>query len=185
MNKKALGIVAGALLAIAPLVALAVNLPAPFEGSSMLQADGIVKSVDQSRHQVTVVDPNGSEASFNISDATNLAQIRQGAKVHIRMVRNAMVSVTRGANAQGGAATASTIVPAADSGAAASAALPQNVTAEIQSVDHANGIMALKGARGIFHIKSRNSASLAGVKEGMQVTIAFAPQVIVAVAPAQ
>ena len=89
MKVKALGIVAGALIAAAPLVSSAASLPAPFEGSSTLQADGVVKSVDQTNHSVTVLDAQGGEASFTITDTHNLAQIKQGGKVHIRMMRNA------------------------------------------------------------------------------------------------
>lgn len=90
MKVKALGIVAGALIAAAPLASFAAGLPAPFEGSSTLQADGVVKSVDQAKHSVTVLDAQGGEASFNITDIGNLAPIKQGGKVHIRMMRNAI-----------------------------------------------------------------------------------------------
>jgi Cu/Ag efflux protein CusF len=173
MKNKALGIIAGALIAAAPLVSFAAGLPAPFEGSSTLQADGVVKFVDQAKHSVTVLDAQGGEASFNITETGNLAQIKQGGKVHIRMMRNAMVSVTRGA----------------DGHAAAQAVqqnTAQNVTAEVQAIDHASGIMALKSPNGaVFHIQGREPAKVAGVTPGMQVSVAYAPQVSVAVAPAQ
>jgi Cu/Ag efflux protein CusF len=98
MNKKALGIVAGALIAAAPLVSSAADsLPAPFEGNCVLQADGIVKGIDQAKHAVTVVDAHGGEASFTVADASNLAQLHQGSKVHVRMARSALVSPTHGA----------------------------------------------------------------------------------------
>ena len=98
MNKKTLGMVAGALLAVAPLVSSAADsLPAPFEGNSVLQAEGIVKGVEQAKHAVTVVDAHGGEASFTVTDTSNLAQLRQGTKVHVRMVRSALVSPTHGA----------------------------------------------------------------------------------------
>lgn len=174
MKAKALGVVAGALIAAAPLVSFAAGLPAPFEGSSTLQADGLVKSVDQVKHSVTVLDAQGGEASFNITDPANLAQIRQGGKVHIRMVRNAVVSVTRGADGHG---------------AGAQSAQPNtvhNVTAEVQTIDHTSGIMALKSPNGaVFHIQGREPAKVAGVTPGMQVMVAFAQQVDVAVAPAR
>lgn len=183
MNTKALGMIAGALLVMASLVSSAAELPAPFEGSSTLQADGIVKSVDPARHQVTVIDPRGSEASFTVTEAGNLAQIRQGAKVHVRMMRNATISVTRGV--KGGAAAPAVHMGTTNATAADSASL-QNVTADIQTIDHASGVIALKGANGaVFHIQSRDPARLAAVREGMQVAIAFAPQVSVAVAPVQ
>lgn len=173
MKNKALGIIAGALIAAAPLAAFAAGLPAPFEGSSTLQADGVVKFVDQAKHSVTVLDAQGGEASFNITETGNLAQIKQGGKVHIRMMRNAMVSVTRGADGHAGAQ-------------AARQNTAQNVTAEVQAVDHASGIMALKSPNGaVFHIQGREPAKVAGVTPGMQVSVAYAPQVSVAVAPAQ
>lgn len=109
MKVKAVGIIVGALIAAAPLVSSAAGLPAPFEGSSTLQADGVVKSVDQAHHSVTVLDAQGGEASFNITDTRNLAQIKQGGKVHIRMMRNAVISVTQGADGQ--AATAQIAQP--------------------------------------------------------------------------
>lgn len=174
MKDKALGIIAGALIAAAPLVSFAAGLPAPFEGSSTLQADGVVKSVDQAKHSVTVLDAQGAEASFTITDTSNLAQIRQGGKIHIRMMRNATVSVTRGADGHGSAAQQ------------APQNTGQNVSAEVQSIDHATGIMALKSPNGeVFHIQGREPAKLAGVTPGMQVLVAYAPQVSVAVAPAQ
>ncbi|MFL9994834.1 hypothetical protein PQR34_29510 [Paraburkholderia sediminicola] len=174
MKDKALGIVAGALIAAAPLVSFAASLPAPFEGSSTLQADGVVKAVDQTQHSVTLLDAQGGEASFTVTDTSNLAQIKQGGKVHIRMMRSAMISVTRGADGHGAAAQP----------------VPQNtvqhVSAEVQAVDHASGIMALKGPNGeVFHIQGREPAKVAGVTPGMQVSVAYAPQVSVAVAPAQ
>jgi Cu/Ag efflux protein CusF len=174
MKVKALGVIAGALIAAAPLVSFAAGLPAPFEGSSTLQAEGIVKSVDQTNHSVTVLDSQGGEASFNITDTHNLAQIKQGGKVHIRMIRNAVISVTRGAD--GHATGAQTAQPNT----------VQNVSAEVESIDHASGVMALKGSNGsVFHIQGRDLAKLTGVTPGMQVVVAFAPQVSVAVAPAQ
>jgi hypothetical protein len=174
MKVKALGIVAGALIAAAPLVSFAAGFPAPFEGSSTLQADGVVKSVDQAKHSVTVLDAQGAEASFDITDTSNFAQIRQGGKVHIRMMRNAVISVTRSADGHGTAAQP------------AQADTAQNVTAEVQAIDHATGIMALKGPNGaVFHIQGREPARIANVTPGMQVSVAYAPQVSVAVAPAQ
>ncbi|MCX4143124.1 hypothetical protein M0D68_33340 [Paraburkholderia sp. SEWSISQ10-3 4] len=174
MKEKALGVIAGALIAAAPLVSFAAGLPAPFEGSSTLQADGVVKSIDQAKQSVTVLDAQGGEASFNITDTSNLAQIKQGGKVHIRMMRNAMVSVTRGADGHSAA-----VQPVQQN-------TVQNVTAEVQAIDHASGIMALKGPNGtVFHIQGREPAKVAGVTPGMQVSVAYAPQVSVAVAPAQ
>ncbi|MFM0243258.1 hypothetical protein [Paraburkholderia phytofirmans] len=174
MKVKALGIVAGALIAAAPLVSSAASLPAPFEGSSTLQADGVVKSVDQANHSVTVLDAQGGEASFTMTDTRNLAQIKQGGKVHIRMMRSAVISVTQGANGQAAAAQI------------AQSNTAQNVNALVESVDHASGIMALKGPNGsVFHIQSRDPAKVTGLTPGMQVVVAFAPQVSVAVAPMQ
>jgi hypothetical protein len=173
MKVKALGIIAGALIAAAPLVSSAAGLPAPFEGSSTLQADGLVKSVDQVNHSITVLDAQGGEASFNITDARNLAQIKQGGKVHVRMMRNAVISVTQGADGQ-----------VAGAQLAQSNAV-QSITARVDAIDHASGIMALKGLNGsVFHIQGRDPAKVAGVTPGMQVVVAFAPQISVAVAPA-
>ncbi|RDJ98861.1 hypothetical protein [Paraburkholderia lacunae] len=174
MKVKAHGIVAGALIAAAPLMSFATGLPAPFEGSSTLQADGVVKSVDLAKHSVTVLDAQGAEASFNITETSNLAQIKQGGKVHIRMMRNAVVSVTHSADGHSAA-----VQPA-------HANTAQNVTAEVQAIDHATGIMALKGPNGdVFHIQGREPAKIANVTPGTQVSVAYAPQVSVAVAPAQ
>ena len=176
MKAKAPGMIASALIVAAPLMSFAAGLPAPFEGSSTLQADGFVKSVDQVKHSVTVLDAQGGEASFNITDPANLAQIRQGGKVHVRMVRNAVISVTRGADGHGNGNGAQSTQPNT----------ARNVSAEVQSIDHASGIMALKSANGaVFHIQGREPAKVAGVAPGMQVIVAFAQQVDVAVAPAQ
>jgi hypothetical protein len=47
-------------------------------------------------------------------------------------------------------------------------------------------VLALKGANGsMFHIQSRQPATVASVTPGMQVSVTYAPQVSVAVAPAQ
>jgi Cu/Ag efflux protein CusF len=174
MKVKALGVIAGVLIAVAPLVSFAAALPAPFEGSSTLQADGIVKAVDQANHSVTVLDAQGGEASFNVTDTRSLGQIKQGGKVHIRMMRSAVISVTRSADGQ------STAAQFGQSNAI------QSVTARVEAIDHASGIMALKGADGsVFHIQGRDPAKTAGVTPGMQVVVAFAPQVSVAVAPTQ
>ncbi|PRY06463.1 hypothetical protein [Paraburkholderia sp. BL25I1N1] len=174
MKVKALGVIAGALIAAAPLVSSAAALPAPFEGSSTLQADGVVKSVDQANHSVTVLDAQGGEASFTITDTRNLGQIRQGGKVHIRMMRNAVISVTQSANGQAAAAQI------------AQSNTVQSVHARVESIDHVSGIMALKDPNGsLFHIQGRDPAKITGVTPGMQVVVAFAPQVSVAVAPAQ
>ncbi|SDH91290.1 hypothetical protein [Paraburkholderia phenazinium] len=165
MNKKALGVVAGALIAAAPLVSAAADsLPVAFEGNSVLQADGVVKSLDQAHHAVTVVDAHGGEASFTVADASNFAHIQPGSKVHIRMVRSALVSPSRGSVA---------------------AQTPQNVTAEVVALDHASGVVQLKGADGaVFHIQGRDPAKLANLQPGMHVDVAYTPQVSVAVAPA-
>ena len=166
MNKKVLGIVAGALIAAAPLVSSAADsLPAPFEGNSVLQADGIVKGVDQAKHAVTVVDAHGGEASFTVTDTSNLAQLHQGSKVHVRMVRSALVSPTHGA--------------------AGVQSSPQNVTAEVVALDRASGVVELKGPNGaVFHIQGRDPVKVGNLQPGMHVEVAYAPQVSVAVAPA-
>jgi Cu/Ag efflux protein CusF len=173
MKVKASGIIAAALLATAPLVSTAAGLPAAFEGTSTLQADGVVKSINQAQRSLTVLDAQGREASFNITDARDLAQISQGGKVHLRMVRNAVVRVTHAAHA------------ANNQSPAAQPDTVENVTAEVQAVDHASGVMSLKRADGaVFHIQGREPAKLAGVTPGMQVSVVFAPQASVAVAPA-
>lgn len=173
MKVKASGIIAAVLLAVsaaAPLVSNAADLPAAFEGTSTLQADGVVKSINRPQRSLTVLDAQGREASFNIKDERELAQISQGGKVHLRMVRNAVVRVTHAANSPSQAAQPDTL---------------ENVTAEVQSIDHASGVMALKRANGaVFHIQGREPAKLAGVTPGMQVSVVFAPQASVAVAPA-
>lgn len=173
MKVKVSGIIAAALLAVsaaAPSVSSAADLPAAFEGTSTLQADGVVKSINQAQRSLTVLDPQGREASFNITNARELAQISQGGKVHLRMVRNAVVRVTHATNNQNQAAQPDTL---------------ENVTAEVQAVDHTSGVMALKRTNGaVFHIQGREPAKLAGVTPGMQVSVVFAPQASVAVAPA-
>jgi hypothetical protein len=169
MNKKTLGgIVAGSLIAITPVVASAADaLPASFEGRSVLQADGVVQGVDQARHVVTVVDPHGSVASFNITDTSNLGQIHSGSKVVIRMTRTAVVSAAHGADAT---------APSS----------PQNVAAVVQGVDHASGVIALQGADGaVFHIQGGDLSKVTGLQTGSHVRVAYASQVSVAVAPAQ
>lgn len=166
MNWKTLGIVAGALIAAAPLVSSAAEpLPAAFEGNSVLQADGVVKGVDQARHAVTVVDTHGGEASFTVTDTSNLGQIHPGSKVHVRMVRSALVSPSHGALA---------------------AQSPQNFTAEVVTSDRASGVVELRGPNGdVFHIQGRDPVKVANLQPGMHVDVAYAPQVSVAVAPAQ
>ena len=169
MNKKTIGgIVAGVLIAVTPLVSSAADaVPASFEGRSVLQADGVVKSVDPDRHVVTVVDPRGSVASFNVTDTSNLGQIRPGNKVLIRMTRTAVISASHGADA-------------------AAPSSPQNVAAEVQGVDRASGIVALKSADGaLFHIQGRDLSKVANLQPGTHVRVAYASQVSIAVAPAQ
>jgi Cu/Ag efflux protein CusF len=174
MQVKALGIMASVLIGAAPLASFAAGLPASFQGSSTLQADGTVKSVDQATHSVTVLDAQGAQASFNVTDARNLGQIRQGAKVHIRMTREAVISVTRSADGH------VTVPQAAQPDAV------QRVIAQVESVDHASGVMVLKDPNGaVFHIQGREPAMVANVTPGMQVVVAFASQVSVAVAPMQ
>jgi Cu/Ag efflux protein CusF len=169
MNKKTIGgIFAGVLIALTPLVSSAADaVPASFEGRSVLQADGVVKGVDLDRHVVTVVDPRGSVASFNLTDTSNLRQIRPGNKVLIRMIRTAVISASHGAEAT---------APSS----------PQNVAAEVQGVDRASGVVALKGADGaVFHIQGGDLSKVANLQPGTHVRVAYAPQVSVAVALAQ
>ncbi len=169
MNKNTLGaIVAGALIAMSPLVSSAADaVAASFQGRSVLQADGVVKGVDTITHVVTVVDPQGRIASFNLTDTSNLGHIRPGDKVHVRMTRTAVVSASHGADAT---------VPSS----------PQNVAAEVQGVDRASGVVALKGADGaVFHIQGGDLMNVASLQPGTHVRVAYAPQVSVAVTPAQ
>lgn len=178
MKAKVLGMIVGAFIALAPFASFATGLPAPFEGSSTLQAEGVVKSVDRAKHSVTVRDAQGGEASFEVTEKGSIERIKQGEKVHIRMTRNALISVTRDADGQA--------VPAAATAQNAQANPEQNFNAQVQTVDHATGVVALKGPNGsVFHIQGRVPAQLANLTPGMQVLVAFAPQVSVAVAPAQ
>jgi len=170
--------IAGAFIALSPFSAFATGFPAPFEGSSTLQAEGVVKSVDRAKHSVTVRDAQGGEASFELTEKGNIERIRQGEKVHIRVMRNALISVTRDADGQA--------APAAADAPSGQTNPEQNVNAQVQAVDHATGVVALKGPSGsVFHVQGRVPAQLANLTPGMQVLVAFAPQVSVAVAPAQ
>jgi hypothetical protein len=166
MNKKAFGIVVGALFAATPLISAAADsLPAPFEGNSILQAEGVVKSIDQAKHSVTVTDANGGEASFVVANASNLKQIHKGSAVHVRMVRTALVSPTSGAT-----------------GAQSPAG---NVSAEVVTLDHASGLLELKSSNGaVFHIKGSDPAKVGDLKPGMHVEVAYAPKASISVEPA-
>ncbi|WP_144155664.1 hypothetical protein [Paraburkholderia sp. BCC1885] len=166
MNKITIGMIAAALIAAAPLVSSAAgSLPAPFEGSSVLQAEGVVKGIDPAKHMVTVVDPQGGQASFTVTDPGNLAQIRQGSKVQVRVMRSAMVSPTRSA--------------------ASAHPSPQTRSAEVVALDRASGVLELKGSDGaVFHIQGRDAAKVVNMKPGMHVEVAYAPQVSISVAPA-
>ncbi|WP_027212775.1 hypothetical protein [Burkholderia sp. WSM2232] len=178
MKAKTLGMIAGAFIALAPFASFATALPAPFEGSTTLQAEGVVRSVDRAKHSVTVRDAQGGEASFEVTEKGNLERITQGEKVHIRMMRNALISVTRDAEGQA--------APAAATAQKGQTNPEQNVNAQVQAVDHVTGVVALKGPNGsVFHIQGRVPAQMANLTPGMQVLVAFAPQVSVAVAPAQ
>jgi fructose-1,6-bisphosphatase/inositol monophosphatase family enzyme len=170
MKVKASGFIAAMLLAVAPLVSGAAELPAAFDATSTLQAEGVVKTINQAQRSLTVLDAQGHEASFNITDARDLTKLSEGGKVHLRMVRNAVVRVTQAASGQSPAAQPDTI---------------ERVSAEVQAVDHASGVMALKRANGtVFHLQGREPANVAGVSVGMQVSVVFAPKASVAVAPA-
>lgn len=167
---KASRMIVAALLAVAPLVSNAAGLPAAFEGTSTLQASGVVKSINPAQNSLTVLDAQGHEASFNIADARDLTHISQGGNVQLRMVRGAVVRVMPPANSEG---------PATQQNAV------DRVIAEVSAVDHASGVLALKRANGtVFHIQGREPAMVAGVEPGMQVSVVFAPQISVAVAPA-
>jgi hypothetical protein len=169
-------VVAGALMALAPFVSSAANLPAPFEGSSTLQAEGVVKSIDPQKHTLTVLDAQGGEGTFTVTDSRNVAQLRPGSKVHIRMIRNAVIRVTHGADAQHGVAAAAAHGPGP----------VQDISATVAAVDRSNGVLALKGADGsAFHIQSRVPGAVAELTPGMQVSVTFAPEVSVGVSPAQ
>ncbi|MBW0448260.1 hypothetical protein EN871_27345 [bacterium M00.F.Ca.ET.228.01.1.1] len=178
MKAKVLGRIVGAFVAFAPFVSFAAGLPAPVEGSSTLQAEGVVKSVDRAKHSVTVRDAQGGEASFEVTEKGSIDRIRQGEKVHVRMTRNAMISVLQDADGQA--------APAAVTSQNGQANPEQNVNAQVQAVDHATGVVALKGPNGpVFYIQGRVPAQMANLTPGMQVMVALAPQVSVTVAPAQ
>jgi len=74
----------------------------------------------------------------------------------------------------------------ASDGGAAEAAAPDAPAPAVAAIDRASGVLALKGADGsAFHIQSRQPAAVANVAPGMQVSVTFAPDVSVAVAPMQ
>jgi hypothetical protein len=68
------------LLAFAPFALSAALLPPPFEGSRTMQAEGVVKSIDQAKRSLTVLDAQGGEGAFTVTDARNLAQIGWAAR---------------------------------------------------------------------------------------------------------
>ena len=174
MKVKAWSFIAGVLMATASLVSSAASLPAPFEGISILQADGVVKSINPVQHTLSVLDARGGEATFTVTDAHDLAKISPGGKVQIRMTRNAVVRVIRAENGQD--ASAQTTQPDTH----------DNVSAEVQTVDRVSGIVALKRGNGaVFHIQGREPAKVAELSPGMLVSVVFAPEASVAVAPAQ
>ena len=174
MKFKTCGFIAGVLMATTSLVSFAASLPIPFEGISALQADGVVKSINPIQHSLTVLDARGGEASFTVADAHDLAKISPGGKVQIRMTRNVVVRVTHAENGQD--TLAQTAQPDTH----------DNVSAEVQAVDRESGILALKRGNGaVFHIQGREPGKVAELAPGMRVSVVFAPQASVAVAPIQ
>src|ERR1700754_1572951 len=100
-NKLAIAVIAGALGTLAPLSsqsaqpAASAALNASIAGVSVLQAEGVVQSVDRAAHTVTVKDAASGQATFNVSpDSTKLSELKPGDKVRVRMARDAAISVT-------------------------------------------------------------------------------------------
>ncbi|MDE1181574.1 hypothetical protein [Paraburkholderia sp.] len=163
---KVVKICTAVLISTIPFLSFAADGPLPksFEASSTLQAEGIVESIDLAKSAVTVTDSNGSEASFVVTDSADLGKIRQGGKVHIRMMRNATVSFAHTQN----------------TGSA------QTVVAEVQDIDHQSGVLTLKPAHGpVFHIQTREPEKLSKIVRGTPVEINYAQQVNIAVSAAQ
>ncbi|CAB3769181.1 hypothetical protein [Paraburkholderia solisilvae] len=184
MNQKlAIAVVTGAFIALAPLSpqaaqpAASVASSATIAGVSVLQAEGIVQSVDRVAHTVTVKDAASGQATFNVSpDSTKLSEIKAGDKVRVRMARDAVITVTPHGSTN-----------AANHAAANADPMTQNnIQAELVTVDQKTGILALRGPQGaIFHIQAANTAQLAHLSAGMHVEVAYAPTAAVSVSAAQ
>jgi Cu/Ag efflux protein CusF len=188
MKKLAIAAVtSGALIALASLNSYAAQpvapgvSPAPIAGVSVLQAEGIVQAVDRVAHTVTVKDAASGQATFNVSpDSTKLAELKQGDKVRIRMVRDAVISPSGSSSNNARSAGAATANAGKDDQAA-----QNTIAAEIVTVDRTTGVVALKGAKGDrFHVQISDAVQSAHLVAGMHVQVVYAASATVSVSAA-
>ena len=86
MKVKASGIVAAVLLAVlaaTPFVSNAADLPAAFEGTSTLQADGVVKSINQAQRSLTVLDAQG-RIRYHGGIDSDKSRLHEDAQLYLR-----------------------------------------------------------------------------------------------------
>jgi Cu/Ag efflux protein CusF len=175
--------IAGAIIALAPLSpqaaqpAASVASTAAIAGVSVLQAEGTVQAVDRVAHTVTVKDAASGQATFNVNpDSTRLSELKAGDKVRVRMMRDAVITLTAHAapNTAGQGATGAD--PMAQT----------KVAAEVVSVDQKTGVLALRGVKGaVFHIQANNAGQVAHLSAGTHVDVVYAPTANVSVTVAQ
>jgi len=176
-------VIAGAVIALAPLSpqaaqpAASAASSAAIAGVSVLQAEGTVQAVDRVAHTVTVKDAASGQATFNVNpDTTKLAELKSGDKVRVRMVRDAVITLTPHASANTMGQNAANADPVAQN----------NITAEVVSVDQKSGVLALRGPKGaVFHIQASNAAQVAQLSAGTHVDVVYAPTANVSVSAAQ
>jgi Cu/Ag efflux protein CusF len=175
--------VTGALIAFAPLSpqaaqpAASVASTATIAGVSVLQAEGTVQAVDRVAHTVTVKDAASGQATFNVNpDSTKLSELKAGDKVRVRMVRDAVITLSPHGSAN----------TTGQSAANADPMTQNNIVAEVVTVDQKSGVLALRGPKGaLFHIQASNAAQLAHLSAGAHVEVAYAPTATVSVSAAQ
>ncbi|HVE08406.1 MAG TPA: hypothetical protein VNE00_14235 [Paraburkholderia sp.] len=174
----AAAVMSGVLVVVAPSVSHAAQpaaSSASVTGISVLQAEGVVQSVDPVAHTVTVKDAVSGQATFNVSpETTKLSALKSGDKVRVRMVRDAVI-VPEGSSANA-------MSPSTKGDATAQS----TIAAQVVAVDSKTGVIALKGAQGnVFHVQASDASQSASLSSGMRVQVNYAAMAAVSVAAAQ
>jgi hypothetical protein len=154
----------------------------PIEGVSVLQAEGTVQAVDRATRAVTVNDAAGGQATFTVGeDSKNLAQLKPGDRVRVRMVREAFISMSTG-----NAPAAGSVHPGSSVAGAGGVAGTVVSAAEVVTVDQKSGVLALTSPDGrVFHVQVQDPVKIARLSPSTRVDVAYSAKVSVSVVNAQ
>jgi Cu/Ag efflux protein CusF len=184
MSQALESLLAAAVLAVSPVIALADQVPAPIQESETEVATATVEAIDQAARTLTLKNEEGEISTFKVPpEVERFSAIKVGDKVTARYIEAVAIQVRRsGEPATPQAAEEVAVVPRP--GQKPGATISQQTTAKVtvQQIDtKRSALTVLKADGASLSFKVQDTKRLKGLKVGDQIEVTYTEAVLLTV----